>query len=116
MNQLQRAISKDRLGTYLSAAGLDKDRALRLYLWNAQVGEAFHLPVQGVEVGLRNCINAALICGFGPDWWQNETFLAIADRNRQNDVETAQRRIEKRHSPVSTSTGGPRCLPGQPRR
>ena len=55
------AISPDRFRTYLIAAGHDQRRAFRLYLWNAQLGEAFHMPIQAVEVGLRNAINVALI-------------------------------------------------------
>ena len=102
LDQLRHTISSDRLGTYLTAAGFDEDRALRLYLWNAQVGEAFHLPVQGVEVGLRNCVNAGLTGRFGPDWWKDGEFLAVADRERQRDIETARRRIENRRARLST--------------
>ncbi len=102
LDQLRHSISGDRLGTYLTAAGFDQERALRLYLWNAQVGEAFHLPVQGVEVGLRNCVNEGLIGRFGPDWWRDAEFLAMADRARQRDLELARRRIENRKTPLST--------------
>ena len=58
---LRPVISVGRLGTYLVAAGFDPSRALQLYIWNARVGEAFHLPIQAVEVGLRNRINDALL-------------------------------------------------------
>jgi hypothetical protein len=62
---LLRAISQDRFTTYLKAAGHDPERALALYLWNAQIGEAFHLPIQAVEVALRNSINAPRRCIWG---------------------------------------------------
>ena len=64
IDALKLSISSDRLATYLKATGFDDDRALRLYLWNAIVGEAFHLPIQAVEVGLRNCINFALCADY----------------------------------------------------
>jgi hypothetical protein len=78
-----RAISADRFETYLKAAGHDPSRALRLYLWNAQLGEAFHLPIQAVEVGLRNCINTALTNTYGKDWWRNSVLEAILDEDRR---------------------------------
>ncbi len=93
---LKLSISSDRLATYLTAAGFDEERALRLYLWNATIGEAFHLPIQAVEVGLRNCINSALCAEYGINWWQNSTFLSSLDHERKTDISMAQRRIENR--------------------
>ena len=103
IDQLRPSISNDRLGTYLTAAGFSEERALRLYVWNAYVGEAFHLPIQGVEVGLRNRVNSALCAKFGQDWWNERKFLTIADRERKIDIETAQRRIKNRGSQTVTS-------------
>ena len=100
---LKVSISSDRLATYLKAAGFDEDRALRLYLWNASIGEAFHLPIQAVEVGLRNCINFALCAEFGFDWWRNSSFLSQVDRERRLDILTAERRIKNRGHPLVTS-------------
>ncbi len=102
-DELRRSISADRLGTYLTAAGFDHDRALKLYVWNACIGEAFHLPVQGVEVALRNCVNGTLCTVFGDDWWNAPKFLTIADRERKSDIETAIRRIQNRGKPRVTS-------------
>lgn len=102
IDQLRPVISDDRLGTYLTAAGFDADRALRLYVWNALVGEAFHLPIQAVEVGLRNRINGALCAKFGADWWQEPKFLLIADRERKEDISLALRRIKKRGAKATT--------------
>ena len=65
---LSRMISAERFSTYLTAAGHDESRALLLYLWNARMGEAFHLPIQAVEVGLRNCVDHALRSEFGAIW------------------------------------------------
>ena len=100
---LKLSISSDRLATYLTATGFDEERALRLYLWNATIGEAFHLPIQAVEVGLRNCINAALCAEYGAIWWQNSIFLSSLDHERQTDILMAQRRIGNRGHAPSTS-------------
>lgn len=90
------------MGTYLTAAGFDPDRALRLYIWNALIGEAFHLPVQSVEVGLRNRINRHLIGLYDAKWWQDPTFLKMAGRERASDIETALRRIRNRGASLDT--------------
>jgi hypothetical protein len=99
---LTATISPERFNTYLIAAGHDPARALRLYMWNAQVGEAFHVPIQAVEVSLRNRVNAALVAAFGPDWWQAQPFLDIADDGRRRDLEVARQRIMNRQLPLVT--------------
>lgn len=89
-------ISPNRFGTYLSAAAHDPERALRLYLWNAQIGEAFHLPIQAVEVALRNKISTILAAKFGHDWWCAAEFEDLIDREREQDLATVKRRIESK--------------------
>jgi hypothetical protein len=100
--QLLPSLSSDRIGTYLKAAGFDRDRALRMYLWNAQVGEAFHLPIQAVEVGLRNRVSAALTEKYYAEWWRNQHFMSAADPQRLGEIDVALRRIEHRGVPLAT--------------
>lgn len=57
------------------------------------MGEAFHIPIQAVEVALRNRINLSLQKRYGPDWWQNKDFVAIADDDRKGDLDVVCRRI-----------------------
>lgn len=102
IDQLRPVMSDGRVGTYLTAAGFDEDRALRLYVWNALAGEAFHLPIQAVEVALRNRINGALCRLFGADWWRDAGFLHLADRERRGDISTATRRIANRGAALVT--------------
>lgn len=102
IDQLRPVISDERLGTYLTAAGFDVDRALKLYVWNAQVGEAFHLPIQAVEVGLRNRINTALTVEFGADWWDDARLLTLLDAERKADLELVRRRIVNRKQKPAT--------------
>jgi hypothetical protein len=95
-------LSSDRFGKYLTAAGGDVDRAIRLYIWNAHVGEAFHTPIQTVEVALRNSINHALVAKFGPEWWQDPGFLGVVDIERRQDLNTVKTRIRNRNQVLST--------------
>lgn len=95
-------ISLPRFDTYLTAAGYNRDRALLMYLWNAKVGASFHLPIQAVEVSLRNRVNHALLAEFGPDWWKDRKFRSIIDRERVRDLETVQSRIIRKKIALET--------------
>lgn len=60
------------------------------------MGEAFHMPIQAAEVGLRNRINFALCALYGNEWWRNKAFLELADDERRGDLEVVFRRIRNR--------------------
>lgn len=102
ISDLSEIISPLRLGTYLNAAGHNANRALSLYLWNAKIGEAFHMPIQSVEVGLRNRVSDGLTRAFGPDWWQDAGFLAVADAKRQSDLSQAIQRLNSKGKALAT--------------
>jgi hypothetical protein len=96
------AISADRFKTYLQAAGHDQNLALRLYLWNAKLGEAFHTPIQAVEVALRNAVNLALSNIYTPNWWECKGLADILDEDRTADLTTVLRRIRNRNLELYT--------------
>lgn len=102
IHALTEIISPLRLGTYLTASGHDPARALNLYLWNAKMGEAFHIPIQAVEVGLRNRVSEGLQRAFGNQWWQDAGFLRVAIDRRREDIETVKRRLAAQNRPVAT--------------
>jgi len=102
ISRVYSALSLERLGTYLKAAGHDPERALQLYMWNAQIGEAFHVPIQAVEIALRNRISLALTDQFGRDWWRSQPFLDVVDDERRRDLDEAQRRIQYRGLTLGT--------------
>src|SRR6266436_1573132 len=104
-------ISSSRFATYLKAAGYAEVRALSLYLWNAQVGEAFHTPIQAVEIGLRNRVNDALGQEFTPNWWECANLYQLLDEERKGDLSTVLKRIRNRELELCTDQVGwrPRC-------
>lgn len=99
---LEPTLSQARMGTYMLEAGHDEARALQLYQWNAQLGEAFHLPIQAVEIALRNRINAVLVSKFGADWWSRTAFLSLADGRQIAAIDEAKARFGKRGQAVVT--------------
>lgn len=72
---------------------------MRLYLWNAQIGEAFHIPIQAVEVGLRNRVSDALQAAYGALWWEEPRFLSI-DGAREDDIGRAKTRLQRQGKEV----------------
>lgn len=68
---LETAFSPERMQTYLDAAAGDHGTALQLYARNAQLGAAFHGPLQALEVALRNAMHARLEERYGSQWYTN---------------------------------------------
>ena len=99
---LSEIISPLRLGTYLNAAGHDAQRALQIYLWNAKIGAAFHIPIQAVEVGLRNRVADGLASAFGPDWWSDPAYLGLIGGKRGTDIEVVKTRLSSKGKPLVT--------------
>jgi hypothetical protein len=95
------AISPDRFKTYLTAAGHNQERALRLYLWNARLGGAFHMP-QAVEVALRNNVNLALSNVYTANWWECKNLYDLLDEERRADLTIVVRRIRNRELELYT--------------
>jgi hypothetical protein len=95
-------LSKGRFDTYLSAVGYDQKRAISLYLWNAKLGASFHVPIQAVEVALRNRINHALVQEFGLNWWDAPDFLTLIDKERIKDLRLVKIRIKRQKLVVQT--------------
>ena len=95
-------MSRRRFDTYLHAAGYNRGRAINLYVRNAKLGASFHIPIQAVEVALRNRVNHALVAEFGPDWWDDTRFNAIIDRERVYDLNTVRSRITRKNLSLET--------------
>jgi hypothetical protein len=95
------AFSADRFSSYLLARGNDPARALALYEWNAALCAAFYLPLQAVEVGLRNACHGELRKTFGPNWPFEPRFLGL-DLGIHRTVDDAKDETRKSKRPVDT--------------
>ena len=67
--ELLQILSVERLGPYLLAAKDDFDFALALYEHNQALSEALYIPLQNLEVGLRNRLHVMLTHHFGRAWF-----------------------------------------------
>jgi len=74
---LEKTISPARLSTYQTASGGSKADAVLLYYWNIALGQSLHLPIQSVEVSLRNTISDSIESLFGQQWYAAIKFQMI---------------------------------------
>ena len=99
ITNLETALSIDRFSSYLKAVRGDRRLALALYEWNTRVSAAFYVPLQAVEVGLRNACHRELVKIFGPTWYDEVSFLQL-DRGFEPALRVAKDRIRKQSLPI----------------
>lgn len=64
-------ITQARMSTYDTATAPGDQRirrALKLYVWNAEVASAFLVPLHLCEVAIRNAVADAIAAQYGPRW------------------------------------------------
>lgn len=93
LSALDRSITPTRMGTYLTAAAGDLDRARALYLWDRDLAVAFLGDLAILEVALRNAMSARLEATWGTDWFANPD-MPLDDRS-MNALHTAWNRINE---------------------
>jgi hypothetical protein len=83
-------LSGPRFAPYLKAAGGDVQAAIELEWWNLEVATAFVVPLNRLELALRNSLHPELCTKFRrPDWWSS----APLDGNGRNKVAEAKRAL-----------------------
>lgn len=66
---LEHTLSAERFATYLTWADGRRDAAIELYTLNAQLSEALYIPLQMLEVALRNRIHSIMGAAKGGEWF-----------------------------------------------
>lgn len=99
LTHLETALSADRFGTYVAAVGGDRHRAIALYEWNAAVSATFYLPLQAVEVALRNACRRELTALFGERWYAHAPLIE-RDRGSAQAIEAAGERLRRCKLPL----------------
>ena len=100
LTALEDTVSTQRLTPYRNATGADPAAALQLYVWNATVSAALYVPLQGVEITLRNAMHRELAKVCGPTWYTNPaTSLALTETRRIDQAIANLRRSRKPTSP-----------------
>jgi hypothetical protein len=86
------ALTPDHLHAFLVAAGFDRHRALRIYLWNIELARTLILPTGTVEIVVRNALHTELVRTYGPNWPDSPSFLARLNRSARTSLSNARRR------------------------
>jgi hypothetical protein len=69
---LETALSLERFNRYLIWAGEDRARAIELYTLNSRISEALYIPLQMLEIALRNRIHVVMSETFHERWFEDE--------------------------------------------
>lgn len=72
------ALSNERFGSYMDSAQGDREKALALYALNAQVSAALYIPLQVLEVALRNRFHHHLSEAYGESWYDRHGVITHA--------------------------------------
>jgi hypothetical protein len=83
---IEKTLSTALLARYLAAAKGDKNRAIRLYIWNADLSREFYFPIQLTEVALRNSIHNQLTALYGNPWFEARALLSAIPERTQVEV------------------------------
>ena len=109
-------LSVPRFAVYLAATGGDRDWALALYEWNAQLSAALLHDLAHVEVGLRNAYDVVLSARWpGPPHWTlaGDTVFAPVYRTRgRRRVDVNERPRESLRHAIANA-GGTGAPPGK---
>ncbi|WP_295844958.1 hypothetical protein [Tardiphaga sp.] len=76
---LEQALSLERFGRYLAWADGDRGRALELYTLNSLISESLYIPLQMLEVALRNKVHAVMTEALHDGWFHDDGLL-LGDR------------------------------------
>jgi len=79
---VEAALSLERFARYVAWADGDRQSAVELYSLNTQVSEALYVPLQALEVALRNRIHTIMAETHGPGWFHPEA-THVTDRQAE---------------------------------
>jgi hypothetical protein len=102
IHSLEKTLSTSRLSTYRGVVGNDDGKALALYCWNTAVSAALYVPLQGLEVSLRNTVAAELTAYKGTNWFDQVTLRSV----ELQQIAAAKAELAKRGRPCT----GPRLI------
>lgn len=83
IDDIEQALSLERLARYMAWAGGDRGRALELYTLNTRISEAFYIPLQALELSLRNRIHIIMTAAYGDRWFEVDGLLQTLHQREQ---------------------------------
>ncbi|WP_448204394.1 hypothetical protein [Azospirillum sp. sgz302134] len=90
------ALSQTRISRYLTEARGNRQLAMRLYQWNADIGESLYWPLQTLEITCRNAIARVLEDKYGAAWHMDGKFHRTLDDQAFGKLKEALNRQERK--------------------
>lgn len=98
VDAVEAALSLERFARYVAWAEGHREGAVALYTLNTRVSEALYVPLQALEVALRNRIHTVMVQAHGPGWFQPEAGH-VTDRQAEQ-VRTAIAELTQGGKPI----------------
>ena len=96
---LEKSISPARLSTYQKLSNGTLVDAIRIYHWNIALGQSLYLPIQNLEVSLRNTISNSIENLFGLHWYSELKFeMILTSWAKQTLKETVKKTQQKKRN------------------
>lgn len=99
---LEASLSSGRIDRYMLAANNDRLLALKLYVWNSNICEAFYVPLKFAEVATRNAILPTLTAKYGGNWYLQSAFTGQLTAEPAAQLQRAIRDEAKQHGQAMT--------------
>jgi len=99
--QLELSISKNRLDEYKRILKTDKTKTIfTYYILNSEISKSLYMPLQNLEVALRNNIHNALTSFYGTEkWYEIPNFLEYKELRKIEDAKSKLDRARKEITP-----------------
>ena len=101
LTALEKSFSQDRMQGYLQAMGNDPEKAFELYAWNTRISSELFIPLQGVEISLRNALHNELSNAFGSYWFDNLPIPLLP--RTQNQISQTKQMLRSRNRSITPS-------------
>jgi hypothetical protein len=83
------SLTRERLSKYLHACRGNLVNAIALYETNSRLSAAFYIPLQSLEICLRNHLHLRLGAVYGPDWLTDPEAVPLGVHSRRMIYEAA---------------------------
>ena len=101
LTALEKCFSQDRMQGYLREMVNDSQKAFELYAWNTRISTELFIPLQGVEISLRNALHDELSNAFGAYWFDNLPIPLLP--RTQNQISQAKQMLTSRNRSITPS-------------
>lgn len=101
--RIECSLQWERISRYMPAAQKDKELALRYYLWNCDLSEAFYKSLHFSEIVCRNALQRTLVLRWGESWYKDAVFCRELDARFAKELSEAVVSETKQHNGKLTS-------------